>query len=193
MKRLRALEASRPMAKTDFLATPLRTYQKIGVDWIRFLHENGFAGLLCDDMGLGKTHETMAFMVWLRRKQEVRQPFLVVCPTTVISHWRDKIRDHAPELRVLVHHGADREVKDSLTKADVVLTSYGILRIDIVHLRKTVFDLVIYAYVFAVLPHHGDVRYDVRFQADDFGRPCDVHLGGVVVESHEMGIRHRSL
>ena len=144
LKRLLALEPSQPWDGTNVLASPLRPYQKLGLDWLRFLSENHLAGLLCDDMGLGKTHQAMALMVWLRKHQKVKAPFLVVCPTTVISHWRDKIREHAPELQDIVHHGPQRNVKEALTDADVVLTSYGLLRNDIVQLEKVTFALVIF-------------------------------------------------
>ena len=39
---------------------------------------------------------------------------LVVCPTSVISHWRDKIHDHAPGLRAAIHHGPDRDLGEAL-------------------------------------------------------------------------------
>jgi SNF2 family DNA or RNA helicase len=52
------------------------------------LFENGFGGLLCDDMGLGKTHQVMALMTAFGLRSEKSGPCLVVCPTTVISHWQ---------------------------------------------------------------------------------------------------------
>ncbi|HHO74921.1 MAG TPA: DEAD/DEAH box helicase [Deltaproteobacteria bacterium] len=110
------------------MASPLRPYQIHGVQWIRFLHENGLGGLLCDDMGLGKTHQIMSFMVWLKQEQKGR--FLVVCPTTVISHWEDKIRRHAPALNACIYHGTDRSMEAALDGNDVIITSYGVLRRD---------------------------------------------------------------
>ncbi|MBT3193928.1 MAG: DEAD/DEAH box helicase, partial [Verrucomicrobia bacterium] len=43
--------------------TVLRPYQRDGVDWLRFLEQNGFCGLLADEMGLGKTLQTL---VWIQ-------------------------------------------------------------------------------------------------------------------------------
>ena len=144
LERLLALEPSRRLETPDVLASPLRPYQSLGFEWLRFLEENRLAGLLCDDMGLGKTHQAMALMVWLAEHQKDKAPLLVICPTTVISHWRNKIREHAPGLKAVVHHGLHRNLKEALGGADVLVTSYGVLRNDILELEKTRFALVVF-------------------------------------------------
>ncbi len=93
VKRLLALKPALPGGRLRGMVTPLRPYQMKGVDWLRFLFENNLGGLLCDDMGLGKTHQTMALMISLRERNRIKDPFLIVCPTTVISHWMNKIPD----------------------------------------------------------------------------------------------------
>ncbi len=123
----------------------LRHYQAFGTDWLRFLYENQLGGLLCDDMGLGKTHQAMALMTSLREQDGLDGTFLVVCPTSVISHWRNKIRQYAPGLEEFVYHGPERDFAEALRVGDVVLTSYGILRNDEeefgeVHFALAVFD-----------------------------------------------------
>jgi superfamily II DNA or RNA helicase len=142
LKQLMALEPAKPWKKSKGLKTDLRPYQLKGVDWLRFLFENELGGLLCDDMGLGKTHQAMALMVWLKEKQKVKEPFLVVCPTTVISHWSNKLRDHAPGLSAIVYHGGNRKLED--IEGNVILTSYGVLRNDIVSLRDIPFSLAVF-------------------------------------------------
>ena len=134
LRRLLDLQPVEPYRAPSGLATPLRRYQELGVDWLKFLYENGLAGLLCDEMGLGKTHQAMALMLWLRER--AKEPCLVVCPTTVISHWREKIRVHAPGLKAAVYHGLQRDLPSALNEADVLLTSYGVLRNDIDRLCK---------------------------------------------------------
>jgi len=74
----------------------------------------------------------------------MKDPFLVVCPTTVLSHWREKIRDHAPALNVSVFHGDQRSIERSIHEGDVVLTSYGILRNDITKLKNVSFAFVVF-------------------------------------------------
>jgi SNF2 family DNA or RNA helicase len=144
LQRLFNLAPAKPWQPLKGLKTLLRPYQEKGVDWLRFLFENRLGGLLCDDMGLGKTHQAMALISWLKEKERVKAPSLVVCPTTVISHWRDKIRDHAPGLTTIVYHGGKREISEELRHSEVLLTSYAILRNDIFDLKEIPFSLAIF-------------------------------------------------
>lgn len=41
----------------------LRDYQKFGLDWLFFLKEYSFGGILADDMGLGKTIQSIALLL----------------------------------------------------------------------------------------------------------------------------------
>jgi SNF2 family DNA or RNA helicase len=122
----------------------LRPYQILGVEWILFLFENGFGGILCDDMGLGKTHQAMAFMTALKSLGKLTDPCLVVCPTTVLSHWKNKIREHAPGLTAAEYHGGKRDLNAVLEEGEVILTSYGILLRDIQQLRQQHFSLAVF-------------------------------------------------
>ena len=144
IERLLRLSPPVPYVQPAGLATNLRAYQERGVEWLLFLYENRFGGLLCDDMGLGKTHQVMALMAWLASGDQTRGPFLVVCPTSVISHWARKIEAHAPGLSPVVYHGADRalEAADQMNQPGrVLITSYGILLRDIADLSGFRFAL----------------------------------------------------
>ncbi|CAB1079652.1 Helicase, SNF2/RAD54 family [Olavius algarvensis Delta 1 endosymbiont] len=124
--------------------TPLRDYQVRGTEWLWFLFENGFGGLLCDDMGLGKTHQVMALMTALRLHSRKTGLFLVVCPTTVISHWHKKISDHAPDLIPGIYHGGERNLDSLLSECNTMLTSYGILLRDIEKMERVTFELAVF-------------------------------------------------
>lgn len=95
-------------------------------------------------MGIGKTHEVMALMLLLRKHMGVKECFLVVCPTTVLSHWRGKILDHARGLKAAVFHGGQRDLEETLKDNNVLLTSYGILRNDIEQLKQIPFSLAVF-------------------------------------------------
>src|SRR4030042_4897594 len=142
--RMLDLKPARPLPELDGMTSPLRPYQKLGVEWLLFLFENGLGGLLCDDMGIGKTHEVMALMLLLRKDMAVKEPFLVVCPTTVLSHWSGKILDHAQGLKAAVFHGGQRDLEETLRDNNVLLTSYGILRNDIEQLKQIPFPLAVF-------------------------------------------------
>lgn len=135
LERLLAVAPARPLAPLRGLRSVLRDYQVRGVEWLLYLHDNGFGGLLCDDMGLGKTHQVASFLLALREQRQVTAPFLVVCPTTVLSHWQRILDAHVPGLRAAVFHGGGRNLA-AAGSADVLLTSYGILRNDIDELER---------------------------------------------------------
>jgi len=142
LRQMLTLKPSAPPPKINHMTSPLRTYQKLGVEWLWFLYENGFSGLLCDDMGLGKTHQIMALMLCLKAKHH--RPFLVVCPTTVISHWEKKIRQYAPSLKAAVYHGQDRNLDATLQDVHLLITSYGIVLRDEQKLADVPFSLVVF-------------------------------------------------
>lgn len=144
LDRLLEMRPTAPFQRPKGLATEPRAYQKIGIEWLRFLWENRLAGLLCDDMGLGKTLQTAALLVGLHEDKAVSEPFLVACPTSVLPHWRDQIRKHAPGLRPLVHHGAQRRLPSRLRVGDVLITSYGVLRRDAEQLSALPFAVAVF-------------------------------------------------
>ncbi|MBI5570053.1 MAG: DEAD/DEAH box helicase [Desulfomonile tiedjei] len=124
----------------------LRGYQKNGFGWLWFLYENGFSGLLCDDMGLGKTHQIMALMTGLSHRLSARPGkirFLVVCPTTVLNHWKDKVLEFCPYLNPHVYHGTDRSFEEAFEEHTLIITSYGIALRDIEMLADYRFELIV--------------------------------------------------
>ncbi len=124
----------------------LRPYQKHGVAWLRFLRESGFCGVLADEMGLGKTLQVLAHLAVLRRESVAtnRKPQLVVCPTTLVFNWVAEATRFVPDLNVLVLGGAGRESRfDGIATADLVVTSYALLRRDIGKYGNVEFDTVI--------------------------------------------------
>ncbi len=128
------------------LESDLRLYQKMGVDWLWFLHSYGLSGLLCDEMGLGKTHQAMALMAGMQNEQKKKRPrFLVVCPTSVIYHWEKLINQFLPTVKPYVFHGIGREFETFSHDAyDLLLTSYGIVRTENEALSGYDFDLAIF-------------------------------------------------
>jgi superfamily II DNA or RNA helicase len=121
----------------------LREYQKMAVQWLLFLYDNNFGGLLCDEMGLGKTIQVIAFLLSLKEQRDNKGSFLIVCPTSVISHWERLIRKFAPSLAVQSYYSPNR--KDVLNSHyDILLSSYGIMRNDVDILKTIFFDVIIF-------------------------------------------------
>jgi SNF2 family DNA or RNA helicase len=106
----------------------LRPYQQEGVNWLSFLYEYGFHGILADDMGLGKTVQVLAFLSQL----QLSQPILIVLPTSLIFNWKKEIERFLPGQPVMVHHGSLRpKAFDLRSSGTFILTSYTTLRIDL--------------------------------------------------------------
>ncbi len=130
------------------LEVVLRPYQKHGVGWIHFLRTNGFGGVLADEMGLGKTLQTLAFLRSIQngesKMRNGRKPHLVVCPTSLVFNWVAEASRFTPELNVVALHGPDRHARFArVAAADLVVTSYALIRRDAEKYRAIEFDTVV--------------------------------------------------
>jgi SNF2 family DNA or RNA helicase len=109
----------------------LRPYQQRGLAWLSFLGELGLGAVLADDMGLGKTVQLLALIA---AAPPGNRPTLLVCPMSLVGNWQREAQRFTPELRVHVHHGAERltgdELAAALTDTDLVITTYGIANRD---------------------------------------------------------------
>ncbi|MFB6350250.1 MAG: DEAD/DEAH box helicase, partial [Bradymonadaceae bacterium] len=114
----------------------LRPYQSRGLGWIRYLEQLGLGGCLADDMGLGKTIQVLARLAEERLEADDSPgPTLAVVPLSVVGNWRHEAERFVPELEVRIYHGPDRvsgsEAAETLPDADLVITTYGVVRSDV--------------------------------------------------------------
>ncbi|CDR94228.1 SNF2 domain-containing protein / helicase domain-containing protein, putative [Babesia bigemina] len=123
----------------------LYIHQKKGLKWLAGLHHRGHGGILADEMGLGKTITILSFFNALIFSTESKTlnlegglHVLVVCPTTLISQWKDEMGKWAPLLKPIVFHGAlgsfgKRAIfgKSQRVKYKALITSYETLRVHI--------------------------------------------------------------
>lgn len=113
------------------LQAQLRDYQQHGLEWINFLQEYGFAGILADDMGLGKTVQALAMMQLLYENKQLNKPILVVCPTSLVGNWRNEANKFTPDLKVLVLHGSDRKKEfHKIADNHFIITTYPLIHRD---------------------------------------------------------------
>ncbi|ATG51331.1 DNA helicase [Brachybacterium vulturis] len=131
---LRSLEQTPAPPLPSSLHAELRPYQLEGFTWLAFLFAHGLGGVLADDMGLGKTVQTLALIARAREQAPQDPPFLVVAPASVLPVWRREAERFTPglEARVLDRTAASRgtDLTAAMVGADVVVTSYSVLRID---------------------------------------------------------------
>ena len=59
-------------------------------------------------MGLGKTVQVITRLLMERDQDSHPPPTLIIAPTSVLGNWRKEIERFAPQLRTMVHQGADR-------------------------------------------------------------------------------------
>ncbi len=106
----------------------LRPYQERGLAWLAFLESLGLGPILADSMGLGKTIQLLALLQRDHEAEVEVGPTLLVCPMSLVGNWQREAATFTPELRVHVHHGAERArgkaFADSVAKAELVITTY---------------------------------------------------------------------
>ena len=122
----------------------LRPYQREGVGWLKFLQEFQFGGCLADDMGLGKTVQMLAILQERKLNHPEQLPSLVVVPKSLMFNWVNEIQRFTPDITYLEYIGLERDQqRDNLAKYDVILTTYGTLRRDILLLKEIQFDYAV--------------------------------------------------
>jgi SNF2-related domain/Helicase conserved C-terminal domain/Bacterial SNF2 helicase associated/SWIM zinc finger len=162
----------------------LRDYQREGLGWMHFLRQFSFGGCLADDMGVGKTAQVLALLETrreLRAEGKVDAPSLVVVPKSLIFNWKQEVERFTPQIRVLDYTGIARN-KDDVSRYDLILTTYGTLRRDALHLKEQVFDYVILDEAQAVKNARTESAKAVRLLRGNYrlamsGTPVENHLG----------------
>jgi superfamily II DNA or RNA helicase len=179
-RRLAAVGSVQPRREPRSFLGELRPYQRDALGWFGFLDDVGLGGCLADDMGLGKTVQVLAMLAAARRSG---RPSLVVAPKTVVFNWIDEARRFAPALRVVDYTGPNRSGRREAAKAaDLVVTSYPILRVDIDELATWELDHVILDEAQAIKNpeakvHEAARRLRARRRLALTGTPVENHLG----------------
>ena len=134
------------------LLKTLRPYQQKGMSWFMYLESNNFGGCLSDDMGLGKTIQVIAFLLKMKqlnaaKTEEEADGFsntsLIIMPLSLIHNWQNEIQNTAPDLKVLNYTGTFRSFnEETISKHDLVLTTYGTIRNDYEKFSKFPFRFV---------------------------------------------------
>ncbi|MGK2880549.1 MAG: SNF2-related protein [Mycobacterium sp.] len=133
LARLTTARPPEPVEVPDGLDVTLRDYQRDGLNWLWFLWHNGLGGVLADDMGLGKTVQTIALIARIIADEGPHR-FLVVAPTSVVTNWAAECAKFAPDLTAVAISSTEGRsgltLADQAATADIVITSYALLRID---------------------------------------------------------------
>ena len=115
-----------------------------GFQWLNYLQEVSWGGILADDMGLGKTVQALSLLQHYYQTNDGDLKALVVCPTTLIYNWENEIKKFTPITGYYIHHGSlrTRNLED-LQKHNIIITTYGTLRSDIKLFVQMTLDYVV--------------------------------------------------
>jgi len=170
----------------DSFSGTLRPYQQRGLDWLIFLRRFGLGACLADDMGLGKTVQMTASLLTERTAGLTDMPTLLVCPVSLVGNWRREIQRFAPDLKLMIHHGAGRAAQDSFAARamahDVVITTYSVVARDEAELEKVPWAGVVADEAQALKnpnAKHAQVlrRLPAGYRVALTGTPVENHLG----------------
>ncbi len=135
VEQLKENQNAKNMEVPKNLNATLRTYQKIGYEWLKTLDKYGFGGILADDMGLGKTLQILAVVLsYINSCKEKAKPSLVVCPSSLTLNWLNEAAKFTPTLKTCVISGNVTERKNKIKKIPkyhLIITSYDSLKRDI--------------------------------------------------------------
>ena len=123
----------------------LRSYQLIGVNYLKSLSDLGFGGILADEMGLGKTIQIISFLLSQKELEEKKQS-LIVAPTSLLYNWKAEFEKFAPQINIGIIHGSKSnrfKVINNINEYDVLLTTYGTIKNDIDFYENKIFDYCI--------------------------------------------------
>ncbi len=182
-EKFRTFNGVEPCPEPDGFEGSLRTYQREGLGWLRFLREFHFGGCLADDMGLGKTVQLLALLEYSKREEPKAGPSLVVVPKSLMFNWKQECTRFTPDIKVIEYLGTERgELRREFASSDIVLTTYGMLRRDIVHLKDVPFNYVVLDEAQAIKNSGSQVAKAARLlQAKHriglSGTPIENHLG----------------
>ena len=125
------------------LIADLRPYQQRGFSWMYKNSRIGFGSIIADDMGLGKTLQVIAIILKMKEDKAIndKHKALVVVPTGLLTNWKSEIEKFAPSITTHIHHGSNRDIDNF--DADVMLTTYGVLRSDHSTLKKKKWQVMI--------------------------------------------------
>lgn len=119
----------------------LRPYQERGFKWLYSNLMRGFGSCMADDMGLGKTIQVISLILKLKEENKLNGYVLVVCPTTLVGNWQKEFARFAPSLIIHIYHGIERVLE--VANADVIITTYGLLRNEIAVFENKYWDIVV--------------------------------------------------
>ncbi|MGZ3732871.1 MAG: DEAD/DEAH box helicase, partial [Parachlamydiaceae bacterium] len=114
--------------------------------------------------------------------EEKKAPFhmLVVCPTSVIYHWQEKLAAYLPNARVYTFYGSNRSLDGFQNEYDILLTSYVICRIENKLLKQIPFELAVFDEIQLAKNHNSRLHATLL----EINSKMRIGLTGTPIENH---------
>lgn len=180
-KKLKDFNGIKKVELPKTLNATLRDYQKDGLNWLNFLYEFNFGGILADDMGLGKTVQTLTHLLRVKEMGELDKPALIIMPTSLIANWKNEVKKFTPTLSVLSLHGSDRHERfEQISNHDILLSTYQLALRD-----KELFDKMEFSYI--ILDEAQKIKNPKTKMAiaiKEFKSKHKLALSGTPIENH---------
>ncbi len=185
LEKLRTFETIEDQLLPSAFHGELRPYQKAGFNWMHFLRSYNFGGCLADDMGLGKTVQTLAMLQGVHDETPDAPASLLVMPTSLIYNWELEAAKFTPELKVFSYTGTNRNKNcEQFNDYDLVITSYGILRLDIDIIKNYYFNYIILDESQAIKNPESIISKSVR----ELASKHKLILSGTPIENNTMDL-----
>ncbi len=186
VERLNRFEKIEKRPLPDKLKAKLRHYQMDGYYWLAFLYEHKFGACLADDMGLGKTIQAITLLAGIKEgtvrysESSNHLPHLIVLPPSLLFNWENEIKRFYPNFKVHFYTGKERST--DFKDCDIILTTYGLIRMDIETLKKESFNVIVFDEAQTVKNIYADTTGAVRqlnglFKLTVTGTPLENHIG----------------
>lgn len=180
---LKNFDGIEEIALPNSINATLRPYQQQGLNWLNFLVEYKFGGILADDMGLGKTLQTLCLLDFLRINNKLNQTALIVCPTSLVGNWISESERFAPGLKIAAAQGSHRQqILDKLDEYDVIVSTYPLVNRDFAFLYEQTFSLIILDEAQNIKNPRAQMTQNIKQLTADHkiclsGTPIENHLG----------------
>lgn len=161
-----------------FLNAKLRDYQRTGYEFLTTISQLNFGAILADEMGLGKTVQTITFLLSKKKYKS-----LVVVPTSLIYNWQYEISKFAPTIKVGLVYGDKTSRENTLKnykKYNLILTSYGSVKNDILNYRNLKFDYMVIDEAQYIKNPESNVSKSIK----SINAGCKIALTGTPIENN---------
>ena len=182
-KQLKNFEGIKEVTPPKGLTITLRDYQRFGLNWLMFLRDFRFGGILADDMGLGKTIQTLSLLLRLKEARKLKKPVLIIVPTSLLGNWKAEIEKFTPNLSYISIYGNERgALFREMEKYNIVFTTYNLIVRDYEIYKNKEFGYLILDEAQKIKNPNSKATQIIKMLKSDYklalsGTPIENHLG----------------